>query len=117
MADFPPSGVNPTYAFTLDPDDSAVLVTRFEDKTELRREKSTAKARRFAYRFALNATNMGTLLAFYRVRGTFTTFTATTHDPDSGESAEATVRFEAKPVGRWSGPNKWTAQVALVEVL
>ena len=119
---WPLTGMNnfgfPGFTHRIERINREALVTRYEDGTESRREKSSTTLRRWTERWAVNRTDMKAMLVFYETKGLVTTFTKLALDASDATfpTTEATARFEQQPVYDQVGPNWYHVTFTFIEV-
>jgi len=122
MADWPIAGMNnfgfPGLNHRIERLNRVTLITRYEDGSESRREKSAATLRRWVERWAVNRTDMNAMVAFYESKGTLTAFTKLALDATDAAfgTDTATARFEKQPVYAQVGANWYHVTFTFIEV-
>jgi len=110
-----------TFVPTADPppdivdNEPVTLVSRFEDKKAIRRQKAGTFDRFWSMVFELTATQADAARDFWRTKGTAVPFTMLSYDPREASNEEATVCF-AGPF-RWQeiGPDFFRCSIQFVE--
>lgn len=121
MADWPPANLSHSYPelpISVEIIGPRVLVTEFEDGSELLRQKSGVTRRRFYQAWPTNTTDWVILKDFWDVYLLTQTFTALTFDPSAGASRLTEVaicRFERSPTLTQIGPNWFRSEWVLRE--
>lgn len=111
-----------TYVPVVDPPPSfrdnppVTLISRFEDKKEIRREKNANFDREWAEFYLFTSTEADAARDFWRTKGLLTTFTKITYDPREAAGSTATVRFSREFEWGESG-ELFSCTVYFVEVL
>ena len=95
-----------------------VLITRFEDGTETRRQKHSNITRHLEHEYDDTLANAKTKLDFAETKGLLTTFTMFTWDPSATTPSTdtANVRLEEMPSSEYLGPNLIRTRWRFVEV-
>ncbi|MDQ7008300.1 MAG: hypothetical protein Q9Q40_13855 [Acidobacteriota bacterium] len=95
MADWTWTTTHAEYPYTGKRIAPPTLVTRYEDGSEHRRQKHSNFIREWTEVYDVDEATLASMLNFYDARGTYTTFTKVSYDPDDATpgTTEATVRF------------------------
>lgn len=113
MADWPPSGMSnfgfPGFEHEIRREGPETLITRFDDGTELRRQKNNVITRLFKEVWEVNRDDAKTMIEFYNLKGMEAVFDKLALDPLSGDNFStdlATVRWDEPIRVTQIGP-KW----------
>jgi len=107
----------PVYPQKVPPERQPTLVTPFEDLTEHRRSKGSAKRETFEETYYWTEADVASAEAFYDTYEMVTPFTKLSYRPGAGDGHEVTVRF-AGPIEReYVGPDEYHARVEFVELV
>lgn len=109
----------PAYGFVTKRHGPVTLVSRFEDGTETRRQKSSAVVRHFEQTHTVDKATADAMLDLFHSWGLSTTFTMITWDPRAATPStdEATVRFESEPVLTQVSASLYQLRCNMIEVL
>lgn len=94
-----------------------MLVTRYGDGTEHRRETSTAAPREWIETYTLSSTDADSLVDFWETYRAYTAFSRLTYDPSEASNATANARFVSCPLLTPAGPSNWVVETHMIEVL
>lgn len=119
MADWTYTTTHAEYPYKVSRTAPPVLITRYEDGTEHRRQKHSSEIRHFVETYNVNQTTLDAMLDFWESKGLLTSFTKVSYDANesSPSTHEVTVRFEKAPEYSWIAVDLYQITFHFVEVL